>query len=113
MSTLAHDPYRAQRMSALTAANHVRIGRSQLRRDLHDGRITLAAALQDPRADTMPVGDLLRGQRRWGPTRVRVLLSRLMISETKRVGSLTDRQRGLIVEAACEVGVSFTGRRAA
>jgi hypothetical protein len=41
----------------------------------------------------MTVADLLMSQRRWGLTRCRKVLGQIPISETKTVGSLTDRQR--------------------
>ena len=41
----------------------------------------------------MAIGDVLMSQRRWGGTRCRKFLAMFRISETKTVGSLTERQR--------------------
>jgi hypothetical protein len=45
----------------------------------------------------MTVADVLMSQRRWGTTRCRKALSAVQISETKTVGSLTERQRRALV----------------
>jgi len=44
-------------------------------------------------AESMPIMDLLMSQRRWGRTRCRKFLTSIRMSETKTVGSLTERQR--------------------
>jgi hypothetical protein len=44
-------------------------------------------------AESMTIADLLMSQRRWGVTRCRKLLSYVPMSETKTVGSMTERQR--------------------
>lgn len=41
----------------------------------------------------MPIADLLASQRRWGTTRCRKFLAAIPMSETKTIGSMTDRQR--------------------
>jgi hypothetical protein len=41
----------------------------------------------------MPIMDLLMSQRRWGRTRCRKFLTSIQMSETKSIGSLTERQR--------------------
>ena len=41
----------------------------------------------------MTVSELLMSQRRWGRTRCRKYLTAVPLSETKTVGSMTDRQR--------------------
>jgi hypothetical protein len=41
----------------------------------------------------MAIGDLLMSQRRWGQTRCRKFLSQIPMSEQKRIGSMTERQR--------------------
>ena len=48
-----------------------------------------------------PIGELLLSQRRWGSTRCRKFLVRNQISETKRVGTLTERQRRLLAQQLC------------
>jgi hypothetical protein len=46
----------------------------------------------------MTIAELLTSQRGWGRTRVRKFLMRLVISETKQLGSLTERQRRLVAK---------------
>ena len=41
----------------------------------------------------MAIADLLMSQHRWGRTRCRRFLASIPMSETKTVGSMTDRQR--------------------
>ncbi len=47
-------------------------------------------------ARSWSVADLLMTQRRWGTTRCRKFLLRNQVSETKPLGSLTERQRRLL-----------------
>jgi len=44
-------------------------------------------------AESMTISDLLMSQHRWGRTRCRRFLSSIPMSETKTVGTMTDRQR--------------------
>jgi hypothetical protein len=44
-------------------------------------------------AESMAVADLLMSQRRWGQTRCRKFLSQIPMSESKTIGSMTERQR--------------------
>jgi hypothetical protein len=82
-------------MRALERANEVRIARAELKRRVAFGKIDVAEVILycPSEADSMTVGDLLVSQRRWGQTRCRKLLAQVPISETKTVGSMTDRQR--------------------
>ena len=41
----------------------------------------------------MPVGELLRSQRRWGRTRARKFLFSIAVNENRELGRLTSRQR--------------------
>lgn len=88
----------AQRMTALAHANEIRLARAALGRRIARGEVTAAEViLECPEcASNWPIGDLLGRQWRWGGTRVRKFLSRCHITETKPVGSLTDRQRRLL-----------------
>jgi hypothetical protein len=76
----------------------VRLARAELKRQVADGERTVAdIVLECPwEAASMAIGDLLQSQHRWGDTRCRRFLSGLLMSETKTVGSLTDRQRQLL-----------------
>jgi hypothetical protein len=60
-----------------------------------DGEISAGEViLESPwEADSMAVADLLMSQRRWGITRCRRVLAQIPVTETKTIGSLTDRQR--------------------
>jgi hypothetical protein len=84
-----------QHLQALQRANRVRLARAELKRRIADGEVTAAEViLTSPwEASSMAIGDVLMSQRRWGGTRCRKFLAMFRISETKTVGSLTDRQR--------------------
>lgn len=84
-----------QHLRALARANEVRLARAALKRRVSDGEISVAdVILSTPsEAETMPVLDLLMSQRRWGLTRCRRFLQCIPMSESKTVGSMTDRQR--------------------
>jgi hypothetical protein len=91
-ATIAPGP---QHMRALQRANEVRLARAELKRRITDGEIAAGEViLACPwEAASMTVADLLLSQRRWGHTRCRKFLAGEPMSETKTVGSMTDRQR--------------------
>src|SRR3954463_16781199 len=84
-----------QHMRALARANKVRLARAELKRRIAQGEVTVAEVVLDMpwEAASMSIADLLMSQRRWGTTRCRKLLQTIPITETKTVGSMTDRQR--------------------
>ena len=84
-----------QYMRALERANKVRLARADLKRRVAAGATTVAeVVLECPwEADSMTVADLLMSQRRWGQSRCRKFLAQIPMSETKSVGSMTERQR--------------------
>lgn len=84
-----------QHLKALERANRVRLARAELKRRIADGEISAAEViLTSPwEVSSMAIGDVLMSQRRWGSTRCRKFLAMFRLSETKRVGSLTERQR--------------------
>ena len=92
-----------QHLRALARANEVRLARAELKRSVHDGETTVADVVLDApwEASTMTVADLLMSQRRWGHTRCRKLLMGIPMSESKTVGSMTERQRAAV---ACALG---------
>lgn len=96
-----------QHMISLSRANHIRIARAVLKREIAAGDRTAASVLlQCPdEAETMTVLDLLDAQYRWGPLRARKALIVARIPESKTVGDLTPRQRDVLVELL-EWGVS-------
>lgn len=86
-------PYSDQRAVALARANAVRHDHTELKRDLHDQRVTVTEALDDPRVHSLTLFAVLTAQPRWGRTRALEVLHRHRISEVRRVRDLTDRQR--------------------
>jgi hypothetical protein len=82
-------------MRALDRANRVRLARAELKREIAEGSRTAAAViLECPwESESMTIADLLMSQHRWGRTRCRRFLAQVPMSETKTVGSLTQRQR--------------------
>ena len=91
-ATLAPGP---QHLRALNRANEVRLARAELKRRIATGEVTAGEViLASPwEAHSMAVADLLMSQRRWGHQRCRKLLGQIPVSETKTVGTLTERQR--------------------
>ena len=47
-------------------------------------------------AESMTIADLLMSQHRWGRTRCRRFLASVPMTETKTIGSMTDRQRNTL-----------------
>ena len=84
-----------QHMRALAQANRVRLARAELKRQVADKETTVGEiVLECPwEAESMAIADLLMSQHRWGRTRCRRFLSSIPMSETKTVGSMTERQR--------------------
>ena len=91
-ATIACGP---QYMRALERANEVRLARADLKRRVADGELSAAdVILTAPwEVESMAVADLLMSQRRWGHTRCRKFLAGIPMSETKTIGSMTERQR--------------------
>jgi hypothetical protein len=91
-ATIAPGP---QHLQALSRANEVRLARADLKRRVATGAISAGdVILESPwEARSMSVSDLLLSQRRWGHQRCRRLLAQIPVSETKTIGSLTERQR--------------------
>ena len=91
----------SQCMEALARANQVRLARAALKRDISAGRRNITEVIMESpwEAESMSLSELLCAQRRWGRARSRKLLSSTALSEGKRVGSLTERQRRILVAA--------------
>ena len=91
----------AQCMEALARANKVRLARAALKRDISAGRRSITEVIMDSpwEVESMSLGELLCAQRRWGRARSRKLLSSSALSEGKQVGTLTERQRRILVAA--------------
>ena len=97
-----------QHMRALAQANRVRLARADLKRQIMEGEITVSdVILECPwEAESMSISDLLMSQHRWGRTRCRRFLASIPMSETKTIGSMTDRQRHAV---AAMLGGGATG----
>ena len=85
-------------MQALAHANRVRLARAALKRSINSGDTSAADVIRECpwETESMTLAELLTSQRRWGRTRARKFLLALAISENKRLGTLTERQRHLL-----------------
>jgi predicted DNA binding protein len=88
-------------MQALARANQVRLARAELKRQIGAGHRAVTDVISESpwEADSMSLSELLCSQRRWGRARSRKLLSSTALGEAKKVGSLTERQRRILVHA--------------
>ena len=108
-----------QHMRALAQANRVRLARAELKRQVTDGEVNVEEVVLSCawEAESMTIADLLMSQHRWGRTRCRRFLASIPMSETKTIGSMTDRQRralaarlrGDVREAVSDDGFSVGG----
>jgi hypothetical protein len=91
----------AQCMEALARANQVRLARAALKRDIGAGRRSVTEVVTDSpwEAESMSLSELLCSQRRWGRARSRKLLASAALGEGKKIGSMTERQRRILVGA--------------
>jgi len=91
----------SQCMEALARANKVRLARAALQREISAGHRNITEVIMESpwEVESMSLGELLCAQRRWGRARSRKLLSSTSLSEGKRVGTLTERQRRILVAA--------------
>ena len=114
-ATIAYGP---QHMRALQRANEVRLARAELKRRVTDGETTAAdVILASPwEAESMAVAELLMSQHRWGHTRARRFLATIPMTETKTIGSMTERQRqslaAMLDAQAAAAGSALAGRAA-
>lgn len=90
-----------QHMQALARANRVRLARAELKRSIGRGEVEVTRVIEECpwETESMTLAELLTSQRRWGRTRARKLLQALALSENKRLGTLTGRQRALLAAA--------------
>ena len=93
-------PANKQQAAALNEANRVRFNAADVKREMRDGRLLLGDAVFDERAQSIVLRTLLMTRDRVGPMRVDLLLKRLEINGYKRVSALTERQKGLVADAA-------------
>lgn len=87
-----------QHMVALSKANQIKTARAELKKKITGHDVTVAAVVlaNQPDTQTMTVFSLLHAQYGWGRERVVRFLRSVPISETRTVGQLTERQRGVI-----------------
>lgn len=102
----AHDE--EQHLRALARANEVRLARAALKRRIAAGDLCVAQVILDSpwEAESMAVADLVESQRRWGRARCRRVLATVPVSESKPVGSLTERQRHALAGALREAATT-------
>ncbi len=91
-------PPAPQHMQALQRANQIRLARAALKRHIGSGAIAVSEVIVTcpPEAASMPIGELLMSQRRWGAARCQKFLADIGMPETKAVGSMTERQRRVL-----------------
>ena len=101
-----------QHMQALQRANEVRLARAELKRRIAYGDTSAAeVVLSSPwEVDTMAVAELLMSQRRWGHTRARRFLAGVPMTETKTIGSMTERQRQTLASMLCPAAETPSSR---
>lgn len=89
-----------QAMSALERANHVRLTRARIKREVFEGRSVDDLILDPPpELEGMPVVQLVTAMRRVGRHRALRILQPLCIHERRPLGKLTERQRAELVGA--------------
>lgn len=92
-----------QRLNALGNANSIRTFRSDLKKDMKAGKITLYKLLSEPPEEiqTMKVINLLLAAPRVGQVKANKILARCRISASKTVGGLSTRQRDELITLLC------------
>lgn len=88
-----------QHLEALARANEIRLERAALKRQMQAGELSVVAVLDHRAVQSMTVLDLLKAQRQWGWRRAHRLLQDCGIAEAKRVDTLSQRQRQVLVGA--------------
>jgi hypothetical protein len=92
-----------QHMRALAQANEARLDGSEIKREIAEGRVTLAEALDDYRARSVELLDLFKAPHRMGRARAQRVIRMaqlhengvpLLIPENKQVKHLTESQKG-------------------
>lgn len=100
-----------QHMQALARANRVRLARAELKRSIARGDVEVGSVIRECpwETESMSLAELLASQRRWGRTRARKFLQALSLSENKRLGTLTERQRTMLARALASKGAEPMG----
>ncbi len=103
----------SQALAALAIANQARFLSAKARKALTDGEITLEQALAHPDLQTTRLERVLRAIPGVGPYTAASWVKRLDASPMKRVGELTPRQRGVLLELDAEPSRRAAARRLA
>jgi hypothetical protein len=88
----------AQRRLNLKQANHVRLGRADLKRRPYAGKTPILKALSEPCAQSATLYSILQAQYRWGEAKTMKFFSHLAndcgvpIGTTWRIRDLSERQ---------------------
>ena len=95
-----------QSLEALALANEVRSGRARLKREVASGESLRAIIDAPPKCcERVTIGEVVTWPHRWGKTRGSRVLVLAGVSPTRKLGNLTDRERGSLVEQLRLAGV--------
>lgn len=86
-----------QHLTALARANRVRLERAETRRRVGARELTLEAALELPEVQGATIAAVIKWLPRWGDVRTRKFLATFPMSEEKKVGTMTERQKRAVV----------------
>jgi hypothetical protein len=106
MSAVVAAPDRtlAQRLDALKGANVIRCTRAQMKKDIEAGRVSAADVLREvpSHAESMKVFDLLLVVPKVGRVKANKILRAHVISPSKTVAGLSERQREMLLAVAAD-----------
>ena len=95
----------AQRMTALELANETRYFRADLKKEIAKGADWRTHITNpEPRLHSMKVYDLLLAIPKAGDKKVRLMLARAAVADTKTLGGLSERQREALVADSPRIG---------
>lgn len=91
-------PTEEQRRAALVLSAKTRAERAELKRDMKAGKVTLAEALDDPRAQRIPIRQLLMSLPGIGSVKADLIMRVAGIAPSRRVKGVGIRQRQRLIE---------------
>ena len=91
-------PTEEQRRAALVLSARTRAERAELKRDMKAGKVTLAEALDDPRAQRIPIRQLLMSLPGIGSVKADLIMRVPGIAPSRRVKGVGIRQRQRLIE---------------
>jgi hypothetical protein len=90
-----------QTLEHLRMANHAKVARSRIKREIRQGKRTAASVIADPPdgCAKMPVMDVLKAQFRWGADRARRCCrdEQVQVYELRTLEALTRSQRERLI----------------